>query len=814
MTPPVPSSIAVSGGAWLWIAVVAAVVLVPLAWLAVRPAGRATRTVAVSLALRLLGIGLLLLCLLDPQLVTPRPKRGANLLAVVADNSQSLQVSDAGATVSRGGQVHAALTGDGSRWLATLAENFQVRAYAFDHDLRRVSDFSTLDFSGDSSALGAALRRLRERFAGQPLAGIVLFTDGNATDLPNGLGDTAGLPPIYPVVVGKAEGLQDVRIARADPRQTAFDDAPVSLRAEVSGLGMTGRDLTVGVRALNAPAPKAGESAGLPAPQTVRLHAEGEAVSVAFDFKPRGTGVQFYEVGVDPAGPNPLKEATTLNNRRVVAVDRGRPAYRILYVGGRPDWEFKFLNRALSDDPQLQLVGLIRVAPREPKFSFLGRTGETSNPLFRGFGAGDDTQRYDQPVLIRVNARDEKELAAGFPRAAEELFAYDAVILDDVEAAFFSQDQLLLLRRFAAERGGGLLMLGGPDSLGAGGYDSTPVANALPVYLDRLRSAPAPADDATYTWSLTREGWLEPWTRVRAQESDERERLKSMPAFNTSSPLSAIKPGATILANVTDQTGKTFPALVAQNFGAGRVAALGVGGMWLWGMHGEAEQADLARFWRQLARWLVTDVPAPVELRIEPATDNAGVSLAVTARDGEFRPLDVGAARVTITRIATEPAKPAATGVAGAADTAPQPPATPVFTRITLPAEPVPDAPGQFAAAFAPREAGAYLAEVEVTDKAGKVLGKSQAGWVNDPAAEEFSSLVPNRALLEELARRTGGQIIDWTKLSELPSLLSARPAPITETESHSLWNQSWVFLAVLACFLTEWGWRRWRGLP
>src|SRR5690606_12785669 len=151
-------------------------------------------------------------------------------------------------------------------------------------------------------------------------------------------------------------------------------------------------------------------------------------------------------------------------------------------VGGRPTWDFKFLNRALFDDPQLQMVALMRAARREPKFDFKGRAGEASNPMYRGF-TDDQEQapRYDQPVLVRVNARDENELRGGFPKTAAELYAYDAVMLDDVEAAFFSHEQQVLLRQFVAERGGGLLMLGGADSLDNGDYGSTPLAAALPL---------------------------------------------------------------------------------------------------------------------------------------------------------------------------------------------------------------------------------------------------------------------------------------------------------------------------------------------
>jgi hypothetical protein len=79
------------------------------------------------------------------------------------------------------------------------------------------------------------------------------------------------------------------------------------------------------------------------------------------------------------------------------------------------------------------------VAKREPKFDFRGRAGETSNPLFRGFGdQGRETaERYDQPVLTRLNTRDELELRAGFPKTPEELYGFRAIILDDIEAEFF-----------------------------------------------------------------------------------------------------------------------------------------------------------------------------------------------------------------------------------------------------------------------------------------------------------------------------------------------------------------------------------------
>ena len=224
--------------------------------------------------------------------------------------------------------------------------------------------------------------------------------------------------------------------------------------------------------------------------------------------------------------------------------------YRVLYVSGRPNWEFKFLRRAIDEDDEIGLVGLVRVAKREPKFTFFGRSGERTNPLFRGFSNQNDeeAQQYDEPVLIRLGTEDKEELRGGFPQDADALFRYHAVILDDIEAGFFKQDQLSLLSQFVGRRGGGLLMLGGKDSFGDGGYQRTPLGDMLPFYLDRDVAAGPSAGN--YRLKLTREGWLQPWVRLRTNEQDETKRLAEMPAFKTVSRIDALKPGASVLAEI------------------------------------------------------------------------------------------------------------------------------------------------------------------------------------------------------------------------------------------------------------------------
>ena len=69
-----------------------------------------------------------------------------------------------------------------------------------------------------------------------------------------------------------------------------------------------------------------------------------------------------------------------------------------------------------------------------------------------------------------------------------------AVIIGDVEADFFTHDQMVLLQRFVSERGGGFLMLGGAESFRQGNYAGTVIGSLLPVYLDRPPAARLPTD--------------------------------------------------------------------------------------------------------------------------------------------------------------------------------------------------------------------------------------------------------------------------------------------------------------------------------
>jgi uncharacterized membrane protein len=741
--------------------------------------------------LKLLGLAALLACLLDPLWSSQRAKPGANFLAIVADNSQGMGIKDRGETKTRGATLTNLLATQSGNWQNKLENNFQVRRYMFDSRLQSTKAFSELAFDGRASSIGAALKTVGERFRGQPLAGILLLTDGNATDLPDGKLDTTGLPPIYPVVIGRDDTINDIAIQKVAVSQTAFEDQPVTVQAEVLAGGYGGRMLTAQlldqdgkvVQELNQRAPR-------------------DTDTFRFQLKPETSGVSFYQVRVSAkdelgqfAHAESSSEATLANNTRVVTVDRGKGPYRILYVSGRPNWEYKFLNRALAEDNQVELVGLIRIAKKEKgfgQFEFRSRPGESANPLFRGFDrTTEDTEGYNEPVLkwLLPGGGDTNWVSDGFPKTAEKLFRFNAVILDDLEAEFFTRDQMSLLQRFVSERGGGLLMLGGAESFHQGKYEHTAIGEMLPVYLD---FAPDQKPLANLRLSLTKEGLLQPWARLRDTEAGEQTRLTELPALQVLNRVRDKKPGASVIAEVQDESGAKYPALVEQRFGNGRVGALLVGDLWRSGLRDEATQADLGKAWRQMIRWLIADVPERIQFLAEPKRDdpNQAMALRVRAKDKEFKPLDNATVKVA---------------VSGLGDAA--------TNSVRLNAEPALSEAGAYEAQYVPRATGGYLAEAVVTDADGVEVGRAQAGWSADPAAEEFKSIKPNRALLESIARQTGGEVISVNNLPAFAENLPSKGAPVTETVTTPLWHKPLVFLLALTCFASEWGLRRWKGM-
>lgn len=95
-------------------------------------------------------------------------------------------------------------------------------------------------------------------------------------------------------------------------------------------------------------------------------------------------------------------------------------------------------------------------------------------------GEGDNLAKALQAAEMKITRIAPGELPATLP----ELAQYDSIILANVPAANLPTGAMDALPVYVRDLGRGLLMTGGQNSFGAGGYLRTPIETAMPVYMD------------------------------------------------------------------------------------------------------------------------------------------------------------------------------------------------------------------------------------------------------------------------------------------------------------------------------------------
>ena len=131
-----------------------------------------------------------------------------------------------------------------------------------------------------------------------------------------------------------------------------------------------------------------------------------------------------------------------------------------------------------------------------------GTTGTTIGDSLRENNNGSVITFVGSEGLVLVVANEPREAAriedalhaaeletkritpAEFPGSLPELASYEAVVLLNQSAYSFAEVQQEMMRQYVHDTGGGIVMIGGPESFGAGGWIGSPLADALPIRLD------------------------------------------------------------------------------------------------------------------------------------------------------------------------------------------------------------------------------------------------------------------------------------------------------------------------------------------
>jgi uncharacterized membrane protein len=596
-----------------YVAAAAAAIFIFLTFVTYRRAGR-SRDRLVLTGLRVAALLIVVFCLFRPMLVVQAAVPQQNFLAILMDDSRSMQIGDWNEQ-ARGAFVQQEFGGPASPTLAALAERFVIRQFRFASQPSRHGAVDALTFEGAQTKLGAALDGVRQEMAGLPLAGIVLVSDGadttDATLADALLAMKAASVPVFTVGVGRDRLARDIQLDRISTPRTALKGSSLVVDAVVTQTGFAGETVAINVE----------DGGRIVGTQEVTLPSDGSPAAVRVRFMAADEGPRVFRFSIAPR-PG---ELVTQNNAREALIDVQDRREKILYFEGEPRFEMKFIRRAVADDENLQLVALQRTADNK---------------------------------YLRLDVDTPEHLLGGFPRTRDELFQYQGLVLGSVEAGAFTGDQLRMISDFVERRGGGLLMLGGGRSFTEGGYAETPVADALPVVLTRPASATNDPPFSRLRVLPTRAGASHAVTQIAGTEAESAARWKDLPALTSVNPLTDVKAGATVLLSGTDERRREQVVLASQRYGRGKTMAFAVQDSWNWQMDASIPLEDMTHqnYWRQLLRWLVDGVPDHVHVhtaadRVEPGepvtllaevvdpsfveVNDAFVVARVTAPDGD-----------------------------------------------------------------------------------------------------------------------------------------------------------------------------------
>ena len=104
-------------------------------------------------------------------------------------------------------------------------------------------------------------------------------------------------------------------------------------------------------------------------------------------------------------------------------------------------------------------------------------------PLFLHVEGEEDQARYLSGAMEKEGIRLETVTSNAFPSSLQRLAGYDGIILSDIAAHRLGDAKMDSIRDYVEKLGGGLIMIGGMNSFGVGGYYRTPIEEILPVKL-------------------------------------------------------------------------------------------------------------------------------------------------------------------------------------------------------------------------------------------------------------------------------------------------------------------------------------------
>ena len=739
-------------------------------------------------AARVAVLALLVATLLEPTAVVTEEHTRVRGLPVLLDVSESMSMKDqrkrpedlveaaaALGMVSLGGEIEtdralmgldskqrqaiasssrfdfgrAVLTESGRPIFESLGESLDVSYHVFGQGPRLISDGAVVsadDLAGLKAAepgtsIAASLEAAANSGGISP-AGIVLLSDGidNATSQQSeavlrDLG-ARGIP-VYTVPIGLPDP-DDVSIRNIVMQEVAFSGDSVPVRVHLQSHGYERRTARLSVL-LNGRRVSS---------RIVRFAGGLQFEEVDFRVDVYEKGAAQIDVVIEPFDD----EVSTANNRVTRSIRVVNEKVNVLYIEGNARWEFRYLRAILKRDPRI-------------------------NATFVASNVGPEVARNSPEHIER------------FPGKREEAFKYDLVILGDVDASFFSDEELGLLEELIRDRGASLLMLCGPMH-SPGSYTGTPVQTMLPVRFDPDEKWQA-VSESVYP-VLTPEG-RSSLVMTLENEDELNDRIWSrMAPMDQLPPLLSAKPGATVLAVLSDSTERdqSYPLVAWQRYGTGK--CMSIASDRLWRLRYKTGDKYHWRVWSQCIQFMTLSRLMGEHKRIRLETDrsvypiNGQCRLYAHLLDDNFEPIVQPVFEVYVTGIDAGQEK------------------------VLVSLRPDRSQPGLYEGYFTPTEAGRYRLEANEDDSKVSSTTEFQVSDVRQELLD--TDMRPEH--LQRIADLTGGAVLEVRELPKLTSLVEGGLVATTVRSERPLWDHWIVVLLLVGLLGSEWILRRRHDLP
>jgi hypothetical protein len=636
------------------------------------------------------------------------------------------------------------LTRSGTPVFGDLGKSLDISYHSFGGSLQVVSDASTVsagDLSGlnatdPATAIAASLEAVAKSGAAPP-AGIILLTDGidNASSqrtesVIQDLG-ARGIP-VFPIPLGLTAP-DDISIRNIVMQEVAFSGDRVPVRVQLLSKGYEKRTAQLTVTLNDRQVSQ----------RRIRLEGGLQFEDIDFNMDLYEKGAARIVVAIEPFDD----EVSVTNNRVERSIRVVNEKVNVLYIEGNNRWEFRYLSAILKRDPRL-------------------------NATFISSSAGPEFARNSPEHIER------------FPTKREDAFQYDLVILGDVDAGFFTPEELGVLEELIRDRGGALLVLCGPMHTPSS-FAGTPVETMLPVRFDP-DSEWELISESVYP-VLTAEG-RSSMVMVLENETAENDRIWSRVApLDHLPPLLGAKPGATVLATLSDTTGgaQRYPLVAWHRYGTGKCMSLATDR--LWRLRFKTGDKYHWRVWSQCIQFLTLSRLMGEHMRIRLETDRSIYRDGEQARlyahvlDEDYEPVVQNSFEITVN------------GVDGNA------------LKESISLKPDRTSPGLYEGYFTPPAPGRYRLEANEDDQEVSNTTEFQVAMVNEELADTNMRLDG----LQRIAKLTGGTCLSVRDLPQLGTLMNIEPITTTVRSERPLWDNGLVAALLVGLLGMEWILRR-----